>query len=129
MGLFSKISSVFFKRKRPVSKEDIEKLRTDFQERYHHFKLLITANNKALQTMSEMEEALTGSKPFGMTFVMSRCTGVATSVWQIIDNMNKLALGRYDVLYDRFKEIQLNINPYLQSKSIRKEGPLTISLR
>jgi pyruvate,water dikinase len=128
MGLFSNILSGFFTKKLPPKKEDIEKLRADFQERYHHFKLLINANNKALKAMSEIEEALKGSSPFGMIFIFSRCTSIATSVWQIIDNLNRLASGRYNALNDKFKEIQLKINPFIKIKEHHKEGPYTIPL-
>jgi pyruvate,water dikinase len=128
MEMFSKIFSGLFSRKPPAKREDIEKLRSDFQERYHYFKLLINSNNKALKTMSEIEEALKGASPFGMIFILSRCTSVATSVWKIIDNLNKLSSGRYDVLVEKFKEIQLNINPFLKLKEEHKEGPYTIPL-
>lgn len=128
MVLFSKLFSRFFSKKLPAKKEDIEKLRADFQERYHHFKLLINANNKALKIMAEIEEALKGTSPFGMIFIFSRCTSVATSVWQIIDNLNRLSSGRYNILNDKFKEIQLKINPFLKLKEQNKEGPYTLPL-
>lgn len=128
MGLFQKIISFFTPGKKRSSAEDIERLRTDFQERYHCFKLLINANNRALKVMSEIEEALKGTRPFGMTFISSRCTSIATSVWQIIDNLNRLSSGKYYVLNDKFKEIQLRINPFLKSKIKNDDGPCTISL-
>jgi len=72
----------------PAEPENIEELRVAFKERYHNFKLLLSANNQALEIMAEMEEALKGVRPFGMTFVLSRCTRVSTKVWQIIKNLN-----------------------------------------
>ncbi len=128
MVRFFQLLSGLFSKKLPLKKEDVEKLRSDFQERYHHFKLLISANNKALRTMSEIEEALKGTSPFGMIFIFSRCTSVATSVWQIIDNLNSLSSGRYAILNEKFKEIQLKINPFLKLKEQHKEGPYVIPL-
>jgi len=105
-----------------------DELRVAFKDRYHAFKLLLNANNKALETMAEMEEALKGTYPFGMSFVRSRCISVSTSVFQIVKNINELAPGKYRVLYDRFKDIQMKINPFIRSKAELREGPLVIPL-
>lgn len=116
----------WFSRSGSVEAYDAQALRIDFKERYHHFKLLLSANNKALATMADMEEALKGTWPFGMSFVRSRCTAVSTSVFQIARNLNELASGKYGVLLDRFKEIQQAINPHIQPARLTREGPLVI---
>ena len=92
--LFSRL----FSKKRALSEESVEELRLAFKARYHNFKLLLSANNRALEIMAEMEEALRGTRPFGMTFVFSRCTEVATNVWRMIRHLNELAPGKYGVL-------------------------------
>ena len=94
-----------FSQKTEIDAKEAERLRNDFRERYHHFKLLLNANNKALELMSEIENALEGAKPFGMSYVRSRCTRISTSVWQIIKNINELTKGRYDELFQRFNDI------------------------
>ena len=105
-----------------------EELRIAFKDRYHLFKLLLNANNKALDTMAEMEEALKGTYPFGMSFVRSRCISVSTSVFQIVKNINDLSPEKYGVLYERFKEIQMKINPFIRPKAETREGSLVIPL-
>jgi len=111
-----------------LSPDDIESLRTSFKARYHNFKLLLNANNKALGAMTELEEALRGSSPFGMGFVRARTTAVSTSVFQIIKHLNELAPHRHEALFERFKEIQARISPFLKSNEVLKEGPLVLSL-
>lgn len=106
-----------------------EELRLAFRGRYHLFKLLLNANNKALDIMAEMEEALKGAWPFGMSFVRSRCTSVSTSVFQIVKNLNDLAPGKYSALFPRFKEIQLKINPYISPPILSHDGALVKPLR
>lgn len=115
-------------RKKVNESSNVEDLRTAFKARYHQFKLLLNANNKALDIMAEMEEALKGAHPFGMTFVLSRCTSISTSVWQIIKHLNDLAPGRYEELYVRFEEIQKKIDSLVQPKNLWGEGPLVIPL-
>jgi pyruvate,water dikinase len=107
---------------------DVESLRNAFKARYHEFKLLLNANNRALEIMSEMEEALKGSRPFGMHFVSSKCTGVSASVWQMIKHLNELSDDKYEALYDRFKEIRKKINPFVQHRTWLREGPLVLPL-
>ena len=119
----------WFSRKGVEEAQSAEELRVDFRARYHQFKLLLNANNKALEIMAEMEEALTGIWPFGMTFVRSRCTRVSTSVFQIAKHLNDLAPAKYELLYDRFKDIQIKINPYIRPRSVSHEGPTVIPLQ
>jgi len=126
-AMLNLLKKAFFnKPKRDVA--SVEELRNAFRDRYHHFKLLLNANNKALEIMAEMEEALRGTQPFGLTFVTSRCTGVSTNIWQMVRHLNELAQGKYDELYEKFREIQKKINPFLSSGSVPTEGPLAIAL-
>jgi pyruvate,water dikinase len=128
MGVLSALKT-WFSRKGVEEAQSAEELRVDFRARYHEFKLLLNANNKALEIMAEMEEALTGIWPFGMTFVRSRCTRVSTSVFQIAKHLNDLAPAKYELLYDRFKDIQIKINPYIRPRSVSHEGPTVIPLQ
>ena len=115
-------------RKKILDDSEVEELRNAFQARYHFFKLLLNANNKALEVMTEMEEALRGDRPFGMTYVRALCTTVSTNVWQIVKNLNELAHGKYDELNSRFKAIQQEINPFIKPTHHPNEGSLTLSL-
>lgn len=111
-----------------VPEESLDDLRLDFQNRYHHFKLLLNANNRALEIMTEMEEVLQGTRPFGMTFVRSRCTQVSTAVFQIIQHLNALAPRKYTELYERFRAIQNQINPYISIPHGSVSGPLVLPM-
>ena len=114
--------------KKGTRTESVAALRNAFRARYHQFKLLLNANNRALEIMAEMEEALKGHQPFGMTFVLSQCTSVSTNVWQIIKNLTELAPGPYEELHQRFKDIQSEINVFVQRKEPLTKGPLVIPL-
>jgi pyruvate,water dikinase len=128
MGLVDFVKKAILRRQEEEL-QSAEELRIAFKSRYHVFKLLLNANNKALDIMAEMEEARKGTWPFGMSFVRSRCISVSTSVFQIVKNINDLAPGKYSVLFDRFKQIQMTINPFIQPKAGSREGPLVIPLQ
>jgi len=128
VGVVERLTSLFRKSPRPEPQSPDE-LRLAFRGRYHLFKLLLNANNKALDLMAEMEEALKGAWPFGMSFVRSRCTSVSTSVFQIVKNLTDLAPGKYNALFPRFKEIQTKINPHLRPAEVSQGGALVRSLR
>jgi pyruvate,water dikinase len=116
-------------RKRPPpTPQEVAELRRAFQTRYHHFKLLLNANNKVLEIMGDMEQTLTGSQPFGMSFVKSASIAASVSVMQIIRNLQALAPGRYDQLSGRFKEIQEQINNALLSKKVPRGSRLVVPL-
>ena len=129
MGQVSNFLRILFSKDRSADSSSVEELRRTFKARYHQFKLLLNANNKALEIMAEMEEALKGTWPFGMSFVRSRCTGVSTSVFQIVKHLNELDPGQYELLYERFKEIQKRINPSVYPRTAFREGPLVIHLK
>ncbi len=107
---------------------EAEALRIAFKDRYHHFKLLLNANNRALEVMGEIEQALRGSTPFGMQFVRSSCTRVSTDVFQIVQHINALAPDKYGALQARFKAIQTQINPFVYPPAAESQGPLVMPL-
>ncbi len=115
-------------REQPPTAGEAEALRLAFKERYHQFKLLLNANNKALMVMGEIERALQGANPFGMRFVRSSCTRVSTDVFQIVKHLNALSQDKYKVLFERFKQIQRSLNPLVHPPLRESAGPLVIPL-
>jgi len=91
-------------------------------------KLLLGANNKALQIMSELEEARKGDTPFGMSFIRANCTAVSVNVFRMVQCMDQLAPRKYIDLYHSFRSIQGSIADILSEKNETSDGPLIISL-
>lgn len=112
----------------PLSEMDVEELRSTFKARYHHFKLLLNANNKALEMMTEMERALAGNRPFGMSFIRANCTAISTNVFQIIKNLNELAENKYSELFDRFHDIQERLSNELTTREAPRGDRLVLPL-
>jgi len=126
-ALFDHFKKIFIKRpKTPAA--DVEQLRIAFKDRYHNFKLLLNSNNKALEVMADMERALQGRHPFGMTFVRSSCTAVSVNVFNMIKNIEKLAQNKYKELNTRFNDIQQKIDGLLSQKKVVKDERLVIPI-
>ena len=112
----------------PRSQAEISQLRSEFQERYHAFKLLIAANNQSLEIMAEIERALACEIPFGMTFVRSRLARVATHVLQMIRLLESLAPGVTADLGLQFKEIQGKVEQSIAPRARPAPGALVVRL-
>lgn len=123
-GLLKKI----FNRRPSPEPGEVDALRLEFRERYHNFKLLLSANNKALEIMAEIEQALRGDQPFGMTFVRAACTSASVNVFTMIRSLENLAPGRYSGLFERFDDIQQGIDEILTRKSVAGDERLVIGL-
>lgn len=118
MGRLLNLLKRFFSKTSAREIADTEQLRLAFQERYHNFKLLLNANNKSLEIMSEMESALQGQRPFGMSFVRAGCTAVSVNVLRMIKNLDALSPGKYLELPLRFNDIKQNIDQILSQRKL-----------
>ena len=107
------IKNLSNKRDKGGLEETPDVLRNMFRDRYWNFKSVLSANNNSLQIMSELENALRESRSFSMAFIRGNCTAASINVYKIIQNLNEIAINRYDLLYDSFKKIQNKLNPVL----------------
>ena len=106
-----------------------EALRRAFKLRYMQFRRLLNANDKALKTLSEMETVLSGDKPFGMSFIRSRCALLFVNVYQVIQHLDGLSGGRHQALRDTFDRLKQAITPWLESAPPAAETALVLDLR
>ena len=113
--IFSKWIS---KKRNPLDEVEAERLRLAFKDRYHHFKLLLSANNQALQVMADIERALHAGGAFGMAFVRDRCTGVSVNVLRMINALDHLSQGKYPGLRPRFNAVNQEVNRILSARPV-----------
>jgi pyruvate,water dikinase len=123
-GFFKKL----FAREQSGEAENIDALRIEFKDRYHSFKLLLSANTKALEIMADIEGALHGARPYGMSFVRAACTSVSVNVFSMVRHIEKLAPGKYTELLTRFDHIQKSIDAVLTRRKPLSDERLVIPL-
>ncbi len=99
-----------------------------FRSRYHALRLLLAANNKALDTMAEMEEAVLGDGVFDMAFVRSRCTAVGVSVFSMVRHLDVLAPSKYGGLFSVLEDIQGRIQHLLTVHAPEEPAPLVLPM-
>lgn len=78
--------------------------------------------------MSEIEDALKGDRPFGMSFIRANCTAVSVNVFRMVKCMDDLAPGKYKDLFDKFREIQSSITEELSRGREPATGPFILDL-
>ncbi len=132
--MFQKITSVLrglFRDDEADSASELseEEIQAEFKKRYHHFKLLLTANKKALEVMSQMEEALHGGSAFGMAFIRSHSTAASVNVYKIIEHLHVIAPEKYTELHARLKDIQRHVAAILENTVPPVGTELTLPLR
>ena len=113
---------------KPEEPENIEELRVAFRERYHNFKLLLSANNRSLEVMAEMEQALQGDRTFSMSFVRSSATSISVNVFRMIQSLQQLAPDKYAELDARFVTIEQSVNVILKQTRTLPTGRLILPL-
>jgi pyruvate, water dikinase len=129
MGRWQRFFNGFRSGKSPGDGIDPASLRLEFQSRYHRFKLLLSANNRALEIMTEIEKGLAGTTPFGMKFIRSRAMEAYTRVYQIVKHLHALAPGKYQALTPRLEEIRSALDALVEPiRETGAPGPFVIHL-
>ncbi len=126
-NLFHRLKSLFAG-KEPEPALSMEELRAVFKARYHAFKLLLGANNTALQLMTDMEAALRSRHSFGMTFIRSHATATCVNVFNIIKYLNELTDNRYRALETVFTDLERAIDATLKQRQAPAMAELVLPL-
>jgi len=103
-----------------------EELRSLFVARSQAFTRFLEANNKALEIMSDLEEALKGKTIFGMSFVRASATAVGVNVFKLVRALTELEPGRYETLFSRLSAIQAGIDEILSRRAPRHSSSLVL---
>lgn len=128
MELIQKALQKLKRKKQAREPTDVDALRVEFQDRYHSFKLLLNANNKALDIMADIEHALAGGRPFGMAFIRAACTSVSVNVFNMVKHLDRLAPEKYKDLYPAYHHIQETIDQLLAPRKAPIDERLVVPL-
>jgi pyruvate,water dikinase len=110
------------------SPEETERLSALFRERYHSFRVLLAANERALETMAAMEQAWADTRPYGMDFVVSNATSLSVRVYRMIQHLDALAPDTYGELFERLDQIRGELDAVIQPPTPIIAAPLVLPL-
>jgi pyruvate,water dikinase len=102
--------------------------RKKFLAKSENFRLLLTANSKALETMAEMQESLNSGDISGVSQVRAQSLTTAAAVRQMIERICLMAPGKYDDLRDAFNEIVQKMDHAMRVKVVRHGGPMILHM-
>lgn len=105
-----------------------EELKARLRERCARFRRLLSANKSALEVMSDMQEHLAGSRPFGMDYVRAAGTGAVTAVFRMVRELNALSDNAHAPLQDSFDRIRARMERVLAPPASGHDGPLVLPL-
>jgi pyruvate,water dikinase len=126
MSLMQRVRN-FFSPTPPAQQEDSGQ-DDEFKARYQAFRRLLSANNTALDIMTDLESAALGHRHFGMHFLRSRVTGATAKVFSIVENLLFLAPGKYLGLRDAMRSIQESIQQELSLRQTARRKDLILDL-
>ncbi|WP_419786846.1 PEP/pyruvate-binding domain-containing protein [Pseudodesulfovibrio sp.] len=99
-----------------------------FLAKSENFRLLLTANNEALERMGEMSVDAKSGGTFGMAHVRASSLRTAAAVRGMIERLCRMCPGKYDELKDVFNRIVMEMETALVHRTDRPTGPLTLGL-
>ncbi len=110
------------------AEREIEVVRQAFTQRYLNFKSLLSTNDKVLEIINELEQALQSHRGFGMSFVRANCTALSVNLFKIIQNLNAITANRYPELFEVFQGVWEEIDRELKHIKPVAEGELVLPL-
>ncbi len=109
-------------------KTSVETIRNAFSNRYLNFKTLLSANHEVLELITDMEDAFSGSRTFGMSFIRANCTAISIHIYKIINCLNEISKNKYKELPKVLEGILPEIDRELQQKKLEAGQELVFPL-
>ena len=83
-----------------------EQERQSFQQKYSHFRELLDRNNEVLETISLLSDIRDQGRWIGLGRLRAMLTRTAVNVYRLIQNLNHITDGRYQVLNEIFADLE-----------------------
>lgn len=109
-------------------KDGINSDESIFQRKYRSFKDLLTANNRALELIADLEHHFYQDKPFTLDHIVAQTERLIAEVFTIVEDLNALADAKYGDLFDMAEKISVRVLADLVRKSTVEKTNLVFPL-
>jgi len=113
MKILQFLNKKLFAKDNKLSNSELDNL---FKQKYNKFAILINANNNALKTMAQMEQAFYGNTSYGMIFIRTNITSIIVNVYKMVKNLIEISDGKYSRLEEKLEEIKNSIAATYEKK-------------
>jgi pyruvate,water dikinase len=127
-GLGNLLKSVFSGRSGAHDQTALAELRARLAGRFLGYRNLLKANTRALTIMAELQEAQQHPESVSMPHLRSAATEMAVSVLAMIQELERLAPGRYPALMTRFNALKQELDQLIAAERRLPQNPLVIEL-
>lgn len=100
-----------------------------FRWMYERFREILAINDSMLQLISDVEERSSGRVPFALNPVVERIRRATLDVFVMVKNLNQIADGRYNRLYDALGRLNADIEAAMASEPGGTTGSLVVPLQ
>ncbi len=98
------------------------------RKKYEAFLTILTENSHALELMTELEKDLLANRLISIPYLKNMVKNLSKSVFNVIDNLERLSGGRYTALNDIYDNIDREIRTILTGSKIPVYTPLVIPM-
>ncbi|MFZ1984084.1 MAG: PEP/pyruvate-binding domain-containing protein [Desulfatitalea sp.] len=109
-------------------KDGIHSDESIFQRKYRSFKDLLTANNRALELIADLEHHFYQDKPFTLDHIVTQTERLMAEVFTIVEDLNALSNAKYADLFDMAEKISVRVLADLVRKSTVEKTHLVFPL-
>jgi pyruvate,water dikinase len=102
--------------------------KTIFQRKYACFSRILSANNGALEIITDLEHIFYEDKPFTLAYVLAQSEVLIGDLLNIVEDLNTLSGGKYPGLFDVADKIGAKILTELEGKKKIDKTSLVLPL-
>jgi len=95
---------------------------------YDRFREILNLNDSTLQLIADLEDRLSGLKPFALSPLVQKIRRAAMDVFVMVKDLNQIAGGRYSDLYETFRRLDEDLEIECAGLRPQFSGPLVMAL-
>ncbi|MEW6369030.1 MAG: PEP/pyruvate-binding domain-containing protein [Acidobacteriota bacterium] len=97
-----------------------------FRLMYERFREILSLNDTTLQLIADIEDRVSGRRPFSLDTVVRRVRKATLEVFVMVKNLNQIAGNRYGELYETLRKLNAALEAAFPQERQAESGPLVV---